>query len=69
MNKCNSHCKNYNIETGTCQLVDDCSHMELEALMNAPPEVLARFLLQNDCDGDFLSMYQTQNKINVLTLL
>jgi hypothetical protein len=58
MNKCNKQCENYSENTATCKLVESRSHAELEALMNAPPEKLANFLLKHDCNGDFFSMYK-----------
>lgn len=58
MSKCNHQCKNYNADSGTCLLIDRRTHIELDALMNSSPENLARFLLHNDCEGDFASMYQ-----------
>ncbi|MGL6261489.1 hypothetical protein [Vibrio sp. WXL210] len=58
MSKCNHQCKNYNADSGTCSLIDRHTHIELDALMNSSPENLAHFLLHNDCEGDFASMYQ-----------
>ncbi|GAL15826.1 hypothetical protein JCM19233_6848 [Vibrio astriarenae] len=62
MNKCNAQCKHYKSDTATCSLIDKHSHVELEALMNSSPETLATFLLHNNCEGDFLSMYESTKK-------
>ncbi|MDR9828095.1 hypothetical protein RCJ22_21115 [Vibrio sp. FNV 38] len=58
MNKCNGQCEHYSADSATCMLIERKSHIELEDLMNSSPETLASFLIKNDCDGDFISMYQ-----------
>ncbi len=62
MNKCNMQCKHYNSDGGTCSLIESRTHIELETLMNSSTESLAKFLLQHDCEGDFLSMYKNSKK-------
>ncbi|HCG8549394.1 TPA: hypothetical protein ACPVZK_004101 [Vibrio parahaemolyticus] len=54
---CDSKCVIYNVVQGSCKLIENTGYAELEALMNASNEKLAEFLLNNNCGGDFRSMY------------
>lgn len=62
MDTCSRHCKHYNSARMQCDLIEHTSNRELDALMNGSHEVLAEFLLSNQCRGSFGDMYRQYRK-------